>query len=121
MDIQSIPINLLLPLTGLGVASSILVAHILLAHRWRHHELPRRTVGIAIVLSWLTLLSGVGLADAITVLITWVLFGIAGAVTAAGYTVREVLRDQQEAEKLQSLAGDIEDWLWGGSDGLPKN
>jgi len=108
----------------IGVAASIAAEHLCFAVAWRHYELPRRTLGIATVLFWFSLLALASpLVPPTAAVVIWVMFGTAGAITAAGYTIRLVRRDQLEAAEHRALINKTEllrNLTGGGGNGLPK-
>ena len=90
----------ILILAYLTLAAVIFIEHRLIAYRWRHYELARRTMGIATVLGWALLLALHGDIDLYSWIIVAVAFGIAGAMVGALYT-NEAARRREAKLKFQ--------------------
>ena len=77
------------------LASFIVAEHWYIYPVWRRRELPRRTLGIATVMGLAWPLAESGHLDRDTWWALFCGFGIAGAITATGHIIRDVLEAKQ--------------------------
>jgi|GEM_PF-3802192 len=84
----------------IAIVATISIEHHLFAHRWRRHELARRTLGIATVLGLAAPLALCGAIDLTTYIVLWCGFGTAGAVTAFFYVCKRA-SNEARAESIR--------------------
>lgn len=81
----------------------VFIEHRVFAHRWRHYELARRTMGIATVMLGALPLVLTGIVDPLTWGILFIAFGVCGAIVGALYTHEAAGERQARVDSLKRL------------------
>lgn len=79
----------------------IVIEHNFFYERWRHHELARRTAGIATVMTGALILAIIGAADFNTWALIMAGFCLAGAITGALHVTRHAREQQERAARMR--------------------